>query len=186
MTQTPASIVVLIGLRGAGKTTLGKALAAELSRPFEDLDELALATTSASSVTELFAREGEATWRALEAASFEAALGKDDLVLALGGGAPMVESIRTRIEQAREAGRMRVLWIDAKDEVLAARIGDQDSGRPPLLKDDSNQILDPLAECRALRKQRSHTFGALADVLIDSEGAPEDILRQLLQASCPG
>ena len=74
MTRTPASIVVLIGLRGAGKTTLGKALAVALSRDFEDLDELALASTSASTVTELFAREGEAAWRALEAASFEKAI----------------------------------------------------------------------------------------------------------------
>ena len=186
MTRTPASIVVLIGLRGAGKTTLGKALAVALSRAFADLDELALASTSASTVTELFTREGEAAWRTLEAASFEKAILKNDLVLALGGGAPMVESIRTLIEEARETGRMRVLWIDAKDEVLAARIGEHDPGRPPLLKDDSEGILDPLSECRALRKRRAGTFEALADAVIDSQGAQEDILRQLMRASSPG
>lgn len=183
MTQKPSPVVVLIGLRGAGKTTLGRTLAERSGRAFEDLDDRALATCAESSIREVFDTHGESAWRAAEANALTGALEEDALVLALGGGAPMVESIQQRLEEARAAARVRVIWLDANDEVLAERIGPHGAARPPLLQDDSGEAIAPLEECRRLREDRGPTYKRLADTVLDTDGDPAEVVRRLEQAS---
>ncbi len=185
MTRSTSTIVVLIGLRGAGKTTLGRLLAEALSWTFEDLDALALRHSGADSVAEVFRTEGEAGWRTHEAKAFENALEQSSLVLALGGGAPTVEAIRRRINEARGSGRLQVLWLDAPDAILASRLADHGSGRPALLQDAAGAPLGPLEECRQLRSARSADFEAITDRRIDCDGPPQTVLERLLKVIGP-
>ena len=109
MTQSASQAVLLIGLRGAGKTTLGRALAESSSRHFQDLDDLALQSCEESSVREVFDRRGESAWRAAESAAFIRALETRNLVLALGGGAPMIDSIKRSIQEIKPTGHIAIL-----------------------------------------------------------------------------
>ena len=177
-----ARVVLLIGLRGAGKTTLGRALAERCTLPFADLDDLALAVHGEATVRDVFDRHGEAAWRAAEASAFIDALGRPGLVLALGGGAPMVDSIKRSIMELKPTGQLAVVWLDAPDHVLADRIGPHGSGRPPLLRDREGAILDALEECRQLRSTRGPTFEQLADLVIDTEGPEAEALERLVAA----
>ena len=179
-TRSTSRIVLLIGLRGSGKSTIGRSLAAALSWSFEDLDLRALQLSGATSIPEVFAAEGEDGWRRHEASALAGALERDDLVLALGGGAPMVDAIRERIEEERAKGRLRVFWLDAPDEILAGRLTDHGTGRPALLHDAKGDPLGPLEECRALRSRRSATFAAISDRRIESGDTPEEVLERLL------
>lgn len=183
MTQPPSPVVVLIGLRGAGKTTLGRALAEASGRSFEDLDDRALASCPEASIREVFDRRGEPAWRESEANALQGALEEDALVLALGGGAPMVESIQERLEEARATARARVIWLDAPDEVLAQRIGPHGAARPPLLHEASGEAVGPLEECRRLRQDRAPTYERLADAVLDTDGDPEQVVQRLHQAT---
>ena len=83
MKPTP---IILIGLRAAGKTTLGRELADGLQVGFQDLDDLALTQSGASSVAEVFAQSGEPAWRRAEHEAFALWLASPSAVLACGGG----------------------------------------------------------------------------------------------------
>ena len=85
--------VVLVGLPGSGKSSVGAELARRLGVAFADSDELVEAQTGRS-VGEIFAQQGEPVFRQLEADLIAAALGSFDGVLALGGGAVTTESVR--------------------------------------------------------------------------------------------
>ena len=175
------SVVVLIGLRGAGKTTLGRALAAELNRPFADLDDLALASCAESNIQEVFQNRGEQAWRDAEARALDAALAGSGQVLALGGGAPMVDAIATAISAARENGSAHVLWLDAPDSVLAERIGEHGDARPPLLHDVEGVPLSALEECHALREARGERYGQLAQDTVDTSGSVPEVVQRILR-----
>jgi shikimate kinase len=173
----------LIGLRGAGKTTLGRRLAESLGRSFQDLDERALAACPESTVQAVFDTRGEQAWREAEATAFGEALSEGIDILALGGGAPMIEAIDAALETGRANGRVRVIWLDAADAVLAERIGAHDPGRPPLLGNDAGTEQTPEAETRAMRARRAPTFTRLADVVLDTHCDREQLLRQLEEAA---
>ena len=179
MTPSPSRVVLLIGLRGAGKTTLGRALAERCSMGFQDLDDVALELCEESTVGEVFDRRGESAWRAAEASAFIRALENRNLVLALGGGAPMVDSIKRSIQEIKPTGHITVIWLDAPDEVLAARIGLHGDARPALLCDEGGEDLDALEECRQLRSVRGPTFEQLADMVIDTDGPGPIVLERL-------
>jgi shikimate kinase len=179
MMTSASRAVVLIGLRGAGKTTLGRRLAESLGRSFQDLDERALAGCPESTVQAVFDTRGEAAWREAEATAFGEALSEGIDILALGGGAPMVEAIDAALETGRANGRVRVIWLDAEDSVLAERIGAHDHHRPPLLAGAP----DAAAETRAVRARRGPTFARLADVTLDTGGDPENLLQELVDAA---
>ena len=187
MTHTPSPVIVLIGLRGTGKTTLGRELARVSGRRFDDLDHRALAACPESTINEVFQQRGESAWRDAEAAALEGALAQDGLVLALGGGAPMVPSIAARLEQARDAGTCRVVCLDAPPEVLAERISAHDEQRPALLTDASGVPYGPLEESQRLRAQRWPTFERLADAVVDTAADLETVLARLQTAlDAPG
>ena len=81
--------MILIGLRAAGKTTLGRELAHGLQVEFQDLDDLALDQSGAGSVEEVFAQAGEPAWRHAERQAFALWQASSSGVLACGGGAPL-------------------------------------------------------------------------------------------------
>jgi shikimate kinase len=133
---------VLVGLPGVGKSATGRRLAKVLVVPFADSDDLVRAGTGRG-VREIFAADGEAEFRRLEAEAVSAALTGFDGVLALGGGA--LDAARTR-EVLGTAG-VEVIWLRAPHQVLVGRIGD--GGTRPLLR---GRVADGLAELAALRE----------------------------------
>lgn len=152
--------LVLIGLRGAGKSTAGRATADLLARPFIDLDDRAAAVCGADAAT-CFATRGEQAWREAEAEALHAALAEPTpSIIALGGGTPTAPGAEQSLEESRHRGVIRIAWLDAPPEVLSSRIGTHPT-RPPLTD------LDPLAEMREIDARRRPIFERLADRRVD-------------------
>lgn len=165
--------MALLGLRGSGKSTVGRALAARLERPFVDLDEevARLGGAPGERAGELLARIGEARFRDLEEAALEEALARTDApVLATGGGVVEREANRRRL-----AGTARCIWLRARPEALLERIAGDPTPRPALTG------LAPLEELRQLEARRSPHLAALAETTLEVEGvAVAELVESLL------
>ena len=170
----------MIGLRGSGKTTIGRALAERLGCAWSDLDDRALALCDEPTIRAVFEGPGAASWRAAEARALEEALTERPSVLSLGGGAPCVPEILEALNLARRERRARVIWLDASSECLASRIGTHDQARPPLRAHPDGSPLTPLEESDQLRSERSDAYRALADRVIDTDAPLEQVLEELL------
>ncbi len=135
--------LALVGLMGAGKTTVGAEVARRLARELVDVDEL-IERTSGATVRELFAEEGEAAFRERErAAVAEVCAASEPLVIAPGGGAVLDPDTRKRLRE-----RAVVVWLDASPATLAARVESCDE-RPLLARGAPEQTLRRLASLRA-------------------------------------
>lgn len=170
--------IALIGMRGAGKTTVGRALAELLAVPFVDLDESTLAWARrvgvrAGDVGELLVRVGGWTFRRMEAQALRALLEPcQRLVVATGGGT--VEDADARAWLRRAA---RVVWLRADPARLAERIGSDPTSRPAL---DGR---DTLAEIPTVLARREPIYASLAEVVVDSAaGPPEEIAARIREA----
>jgi shikimate kinase len=133
--------VVLVGMPGSGKSTIGRRLAKILGVAFADSDELVESATG-TTVAQLFAERGETAFRALEAAAVIAALEEFDGVLSLGGGAVLDPATRAAVK----ASRVPVALLDAPLAVLARRVGD--ARTRPLLRGNPRERLQTLAGVR--------------------------------------
>lgn len=158
MNPTPRQIrnVALIGFMGCGKSTVGQALARRLNFEFVDTDRL-IEAQAGRSIPEIFAREGEAAFRARERALVESLAAREQLVIATGGGVgaqpDLLESLK---------GHALVVWLWASPETLWERCRLQ-THRPLL------QVPDPLARIRELLAVREPVYRR-ADLLINIEG----------------
>src|SRR5579862_8811316 len=92
--STPIRRIVLTGFMGSGKTTVGPLLARRLGWSFIDADDV-IAAEAGCSIPEIFTRDGEAAFRAIEHAAIKRLASDEELVLALGGGAIELEATRT-------------------------------------------------------------------------------------------
>lgn len=154
--------VVLVGLPGSGKTTVGRALADALGRSFVDLDQR-IVSSQGLSVAGLWEANGEAAFRRLEQAAMREALEGPDSVIAPGGG---WAAIPGELSQARELAF--IIYLRVREETAAQRAGGQGgmSGRP-LLGDEPLQRLGELLEQR-------ERFYRQADVVIENEGSERE------------
>jgi shikimate kinase len=143
---------------GSGKSRVGRALASRLGWDFIDTDER-IERAAGLTVAELFAREGEAGFRARERAAIES-LPTHRCVVALGGGAVVAGENRALLR-----GKGTLVWLDARPETLVERIGDA-SARPLLAGLDQQARIARLA---ALRAERAVFYGE-AQIRIDTEG----------------
>src|SRR3954453_3464903 len=145
--------IVLVGLMGAGKTSIGRRLAARLGIPFRDADaEIELA--AGCTIAELFARYGESDFRAGERRVIRRLLSGDPQVLAFGGGAFMDPETRGVVR----AGAISV-WLRCPLATLVRRVASRDN-RPLLADGDPAEILQRLMDAR-------YPVYAEADVIID-------------------
>jgi shikimate kinase len=133
--------VVLIGLSGSGKSTVGRLLGARLARPFVDTDDVVVALAGRP-IPEIFAAEGEPAFRELERRAVCGVLDGPPAVIATGGGAPVDVANRERLW----AGNL-VVWLDAPVDVLVRRVGAAGAGRP-LLSGGAAERLSHLAAAR--------------------------------------
>ena len=176
--------ILLMGPRGCGKSTIGRRLAAALGMPFIDLDERVLANFRQPTVSRVWSAHGEAAWRAAEAAALDEVLSRPNQVVALGGGTPMIESARTRLEQERREGRAVTVYLRCTVEELERRLAAEAGDRPALCGDD------PAAETAAILALREPVYRALADVHFDATAAPPEraveSLTRLLRRPAPG
>jgi shikimate kinase len=165
----PQRTIVLVGLMGAGKTKIGRRLAARLSLPFFDSDA-EIERAAGESIEEIFRRRGEAAFRDGERRVIARLLAQPVHVLATGGGAFMDDSTRAAI-----ARRGVSVWLRADLDVLLARVSRR--GNRPLL-----QHSDPRGVLAALIEQR-HPVYAAADLVIDSgEGPAEQTASRVIAA----
>jgi len=160
--------LILIGLRGSGKTTLGRALAAQCGASFLDLDEALAKRAGTASAGEALRALGEPRFRALEetiaAELFDAARSDPPrgTVIALGGGTPAAAGTAELLARARHEGRARVVLLDASIHALAMRMAREKVDRPPLTS------LPPKHEVALLASQRLDSYRALADTCINT------------------
>lgn len=165
---TPGRNVVLIGLMGAGKSTVGRILAKRLGRPFADTDKLVERAAKAS-IPEIFEREGERGFRRLEAAAVRNVAALRGQVIAVGGGAVLDPA---NVTQLRATGDLVLLDADPKD--LAQRT--RRRGRPLL-----DGVEDREARLLQLRSARAAAYTSAAAHVIDSSGrSPDEIADAVL------
>jgi len=162
--------VVLVGMMGAGKTAVGKALATELDVPFLDSD-LEIVTAANISIAEIFERDGEAFFRARESEVIARLLDGAPCVLSTGGGAFLAERNRTLISE-----RGVSVCLNAELPLLWSRVRNKDTR--PLL-----QTADPYSTLSAPLEARAPIY-ELADVSVDASNdySIEDIAGQVAQA----
>lgn len=152
---------VLVGLPGSGKTTTGRALATRLGIEFLDTDEL-IERAVGRPVTQIFAEEGEAAFRAAEAQAVANALAAFDGVLALGGGAILIADTR----QALVDSGVPVVLLHTSMSALVRRVGDG-QGRPLLAG-------SPVTRLGELASQRDALYRAVAGLAVDTDGRSPD------------
>ena len=164
--------IVLVGLMGAGKSSIGRRLGAGLGCPFVDADR-EIEKAAGCAIEEIFERHGEAAFRDGERRVIARLLGDNRQVLATGGGAFMDPRTRAAI---RERGIS--VWLRADLDLLVRRTGRRDN-RPLLKGKDRRVILQELIEER-------YPVYAEADVAVDIDDSPPDVttgrVRQALEA----
>ena len=155
--------IVLVGMMGSGKSSVGRRLAARLGLPFVDADT-EIETAAHMTIPEIFAQRGEAEFREGERRVISRVLTtRAPLVLATGGGAFMNAETRAR---GKELGIS--VWLKAEPDVLMRRVRKR-SNRPLL------QTADPEATLRRMLAEREPVY-ALADITIQSSDEPHEIV----------
>lgn len=158
MQQHTIKPIALIGLSGAGKSSVGRALAARLGWQLIDTDAL-IEQLAGRSIPSIFADQGESYFRDLETTALQKALSSAPCVIPTGGGIVVRESNRQLLKT-----QSYVAWLDASTDVLIARLRAHDEQRPLLAGDD------PAARLEALRTARAALYAELGHIRVDTAG----------------
>jgi shikimate kinase len=163
--------IVLVGMMGAGKSSIGRRLAARLGIPFADADA-AIEEAAGMSVQDIFEVHGEPSFRSGEARVITRLLENGPQVLATGGGAFINPQTRARIHE-----RGISVWLKADMEVLARRLRRRNDR--PLLKTD-----DPAATLTGLLAAREPIYSEAHLVVVSREVPHEVIVEEIVTALC--
>jgi shikimate kinase len=156
----------LIGMMGSGKSTVGRILAERLDYQFFDSDQL-IEQVSKTSIAEIFAQEGEESFRAVETQVLAQLAPYPRLVISTGGGAVL------KSENWSYFHHGVVIWLDVLPEALFARVS-QDLTPRPLL-----QQADPLQTLKTIFQERQRYY-AQADIRVDADAPPEEVAQRTL------
>jgi shikimate kinase len=164
--ESAGATLWLVGMMGAGKTTVGRLVAVGAGVAFVDLDD-DIEADAAVTIPEIFARSGEPAFRRLEAAAVARVAGRR-CVVATGGG------VVTQPEATRRMRRSGlVVWLDAPAEVLAERVGD--GWYRPMLAGE-----DPAGALASIAATRAAAYAAAAHHRVDVAGRlPEEIAEEV-------
>lgn len=162
----PARTIALVGLMGAGKTTIGRRLAHALELPFADADA-EIVTAAGRSVDAIFAEHGECEFRRGERKVIARLLAGPVHVLATGGGAFVDPRTRTLMKE-----RAISIWLKAPLDVLMKRVAKRDD-RPLLKEDDPRAVMQRLIDDR-------YPIYAEADITIETGAGPHNTAVALI------
>lgn len=161
--------IVLVGMMGAGKTTVGELLATKLNRELKDIDRV-IEQEQKKSIIEIFTDDGEEAFRKLESETIEKFSNMSDLIISTGGGA---------LEKANNLSNLQkngiIIYLEADIEELFKRV--KNETQRPLLKEQ-----DPLEVIKKLIKKREK-FYLMADITIITDNkSPEKITEEIIKA----
>ncbi len=165
--------IVLVGMMGTGKTSIGRRLAAALSLPFVDAD-VEIETAAGMTIPEIFARHGEAYFRDGERRVIARILADGQRVLATGGGAFITPTTRDRVAESGVS-----VWLKADAEVLARRVRKR-ANRPLLHTRDPEQTI------RELSEQRDPIYAQADFCLISRDGPHEAMVEAVMDTLARG
>jgi shikimate kinase len=171
--MTLTKTVALVGMMGAGKTSIGKRLSTRLEVPFADADH-EIESAAGMPVAEIFTKYGEAEFRRLERSVLARLLGEKPHVLATGGGAYMDETTRAAMKVSAFT-----IWLKAPVEILLGRVRkrqEHDQTRPLLANDDIRGTLERLLTAR-------EPVYATADMVLESGDEPHAALLDKIVAA---
>lgn len=151
--------LVLIGMPGCGKTTVGRALAQKLGLPFTDTDEM-VERCAGKTIPVIFEERGEKVFRAMEQEAVREATASGGQIIAVGGGAPLSEENRLNLKSTGI-----VLWLKRSPEMLSS------VGRP--LSAGGKERL------WALSAEREPFYSACADLILSNDTTPEECVRRV-------
>lgn len=165
--------LVLIGLRGTGKTTVARLLGERLGWDWFDADA-EIESRAGKSIAAIFADDGEATFRDWESRVVAELAGRANAVLALGGGAVMREENRRAI-----ATQGRVVWLVASPETLIRRI---EADRTTAQRRPNLTAAGGITEITATLDARKAVYGSCAELTVDTEEkTPAEVADAILQ-----
>ena len=169
-TESNSKALYLVGMMGAGKSTIGPRLAVRLRRAFVDTDRQ-IVESEGRSIPEIFEQDGEAHFRALEARAIEEA-SVDGAVVALGGGAIVQPGMAERL-----AERGILIWLSVDVATLSERVGDG-SSRPLLAGLSRAEQLEKLESL--LEERRS--YYEKATLTVDASVRTDAVVDQIVSA----
>jgi len=160
------SAIVLVGVPGAGKTTVGKLLAKELGLEFFDSDQV-IEARAGKSVADIFTQDGEPAFREIEHDVIVELLDSTDVVLALGGGSLGNDETRAKVKAAK------AVWLIAGLSQAVDRVG-MNRNRPLLLGNVRGQLAD-------LMSAREPFYKEVASVAVDtSKLIPSEVVAEIV------
>ena len=174
MSPRPSSLghqhLVLVGLTGSGKTTIGRLAAERLARPFVDTDAM-IEQRTGRTVRSIFAEDGEVAFRDLETSVLAEAIGATEpSVIAAAGGAVVREVNR----EALRASQARVVWLCGGPSVVSDRV--RSGGHRPLLDKDPDAMLNKMWS------ERESLYREVADAIVGIEGrSVHEVLEAVLR-----
>jgi shikimate kinase len=162
--------LVLVGMMGVGKSTVGRIVAAELDRPLFDSDEM-IEERTGRTVREIWVTDGEPAFRTLETDTLLEALAEPEpSVIAAAGGVVLTE----RNREALQTSDAHVVWLMADVDVLVDRV--RNGGHRPLLDDD------PEATLRRLHAVRAPLYKEVADAIVSVDHrSPTEVAKAVLR-----
>lgn len=169
----PLKSLVLVGLMGAGKSSVGKRLAHRLGLPFFDAD-VEIERAAGASIPDIFAEHGEEAFRDGERRVIARLLEQSPIVLATGGGAFMNEETRARIRNCAVS-----IWLKAELDVLVRRTARR--GHRPLLNAG-----DPRSVLEKLMAQRYPVYAEADLTICTGDGPHEDVVERIIAVLPPG
>lgn len=173
----PGRNLVLIGLMGSGKSTVGRLVAQALGRRFVDTDDV-IESEDGRSIADIFATEGERAFRAIEAGAVRRVSALRGQVLAVGGGAVLDPSSVTSLR-----GNGDLVWLDAPISALVMHLaGEGEQRRRPLLDDSQHGAPDLARTLARMRRDRHDAYARAASHTIDTQGRPPEVLADQVLA----
>lgn len=157
--------IILIGMPGCGKSTIGRMLAKKLKLSFCDLDNL-LEEDYSIKISDIFKNHGEPYFRELETNIAKKASNFKNHVIATGGG---VVTSKENIDYLSKSGT--IVFIDRSLEDILSDVATEDR---PLLKDDKNRLID-------LYNKRYPLYNKFSDVRIENRGSLEEVIIQIIK-----